>query len=317
MARFLTRRLLTMVAMLFVISAVTFLLFVVALPGGNPAALIAGRLANPAEVHLISIRYGFDKPVWVQYIKTMANIFNGSAYSYNQGFNVLDEIKQGLPATLSLALGAGIFWLLASIALGTLAAVRSGKYTDRVLTVLAMVGVSMPPFFLGSLIIYFIGYKAGILPINGYVSFTTSPWQWFKHLIGPWFTLSVLFVGFYSRVLRSSILDTMSEDYVRTARAKGLSERRVLVKHVLRLSLLPIISLWGLDIAQVIGGGAILTESVFSLHGVGQLAFTAVGNFDTVTLLEIVMLTALAVVLFSALIDIVYALLDPRIRLGG
>jgi peptide/nickel transport system permease protein len=315
MARFLTRRLITMVLMIFVISLVTFLLFIVALPGGNPAALIAGRLATPAEVHLISIKYGFDKPIWIQYIKTMGNVFNGSAYSYSQGFNVLSQIGRGLPATASLALGAGIFWLLASIALGTLAAVRSGKYTDRVLTVLSMVGVSMPPFLLGAVIIYYVGYKFNLLPLGGFVSIGSSPWQWFKHLIGPWFTLSVLFIGFYSRVLRSSILDTMSEDYVRTARAKGLSERRVLVKHVLRMSLLPIISLWGLDMAQVIGGGAILTETIFSLHGVGQLAAEAIGNFDTVTLLEIVMLTAFAVVMMSALIDVLYAVLDPRIRL--
>ena len=315
MARFITRRLITMVALLFVISLVTFLLFIVALPGGNPAAMIAGRLANPAEVHLISVRYGFDKPIWVQYVKTMGNIFTGQAYSYSQGFNVLQEIRNGLPATLSLALGAGFFWLLASIGLGTLAAVRSGKYTDRVLTVLAMVGVSLPPFYLGALLIYFVGYKAGIIPLQGFVGIS-HPWQWFRHLAAPWFTLSVLFIGFYSRVLRSSILDTMGEDYVRTARAKGLSERRVLVKHVLRLSLLPIISLWGLDLAQVIGGGAILTETVYNLHGVGQLAAQAISNFDTVTLLCVVMLTALAVVFFSALIDILYAVLDPRIRLG-
>jgi peptide/nickel transport system permease protein len=315
MARFATRRMITTVLLVIAISIVTFLLFIVALPGGNPAALIAGRLATPAEVHLISVRYGFDKPIWVQYVKTMANIFDGQAYSYSQGFNVLSQIGKGFPATLSLALGAGIFWLLASIALGTLAAVRSGKYTDRVLTVLAMVGVSMPPFLLGSVIIYYVGYEAGILPINGYVSLAQNPWQWFLHLLGPWFTLSVLLIGFYSRVLRGSILDTMSEDYVRTARSKGLSERRVLIKHVLRMSLLPIISLWGLDMAQVIGGGAILTETVFGLHGVGQLAATAIGNFDTVTLLSIVMLTALAVVVMSALIDILYAALDPRIRL--
>jgi peptide/nickel transport system permease protein len=315
MGRFLTRRLITMVLMIIAISIVTFVLFIVALPGGNPAALIAGRLATPAEVHLISVRYGFDKPIWVQYVKTMSNVFSGSAYSYSQGYNVLTQIGKGLPATASLAFGAGIFWLLSSIALGTLAAVRSGKYTDRVLTVLSMIGVSMPPFLLGAVIIYYIGYKANLLPLSGYVSFGTSPWQWFKHLIGPWFTLSVLFIGFYSRVLRSSILDTMSEDYVRTARAKGLSERRVLIKHVLRMSLLPIVSLWGLDMAQVIGGGAILTETIFSLHGVGQLAAMAIGNFDTVTLLCIVMLTAFCVVVMSALIDVLYAVLDPRIRL--
>ncbi len=316
MARFATRRVLTMILLLFVISAITFVLFVVALPGGNPASLIAGRLANPAEVKLISHRYGFDQPIYVQYIRTMGNIFGGTAYSYNQGFNVLDEIKAGLPITASLALGAGFIWLFVSIVFGTLAAIRAGRYTDRVLTVLSMIGVSMPPFFLGAVLIYYLGYLAGIIPISGYVPFTTSPWQWFTHLVAPWFTLSVLFIGFYSRVLRSTILDTINEDYIRTARAKGLSERKVLLRHILRNSLLPIISLWGLDLAQVIGGGAILTESVYGLHGVGYLAFTAVGNFDVVTLLSIVMLTAFAVVILGAIVDLLYAFLDPRIRLS-
>jgi peptide/nickel transport system permease protein len=315
MARFVVRRLLTMTLMIIAISMVTFFLFIVALPSGNPASLLAGRLATPAEIHLISVRYGFDKPLPIQYVKTMLNIFGGKAYSYTNGFNVLSEIRHGLPATLSLALGAGIFWLLASIALGTLAAVRSGKYTDRVLTVLSMIGVSMPPFLIGAFAIYFLGYKLGIIPLTGFVPFTTSFTQWWWHMVAPWVTLSILFIGFYSRVLRSTILDTMSEDYVRTARAKGLSERQVLVRHVLRTSLLPVISLWGLDLAQVIGGGAILTETVYNLHGVGQLAYQAIGDFDIITLMCIVMLTALAVVVMGALIDIFYAVLDPRIRL--
>ncbi len=314
MARFVTRRLLTMLFMLIAISIVTFLLFVVALPGGNPAAMIAGRLATPTEVHLISVRYGFDKPIYIQYLHTMANIFDGSAFSYQQGFNVLSQLGGDAPATLSLAIGAGILWLLSSIALGTLAAIRSGKYTDRVLTVLSMVGVSLPPFVLGNFLIFYVGYKLSLIPLGGYVSLS-HPASWLWHLLAPWFTLSVLFVGFYSRVLRGSILDAMGEDYVRTARAKGLSERKVLIKHVLRMSLLPIVSLWGLDIAQVIGGGAILTETVFDLHGIGWQAAQSIGNFDTVTLLTIVMITALAVVVIGALIDILYAVLDPRIRL--
>jgi peptide/nickel transport system permease protein len=316
MARFLVRKVFVMITLLFVISVITFLLFIVVLPGGNPAALIAGRLANPAEVHLISVKYGFDKPVYVQYLKTMSNIFTGQAYSYQSGFNVLDEIKAGFPCTLSLALGAGVIWLLTSIVAGTLAAVRAGRYADRMLTVLSMVGVSMPPFFLGAVIIYFIGYKANIVPIGSYVPLTQNPIQWLYHLLAPWFTLSVLFIGFYSRVLRSTILDTINEDFVRTARAKGISPRRVLVRHILRNSLLPIISLWGLDLAQVIGGGAILTESVYNLHGVGYLAYQAVGHEDTVTLLAIVLLTAIAVVVLGAIVDVLYAVLDPRIRLG-
>jgi peptide/nickel transport system permease protein len=314
MIRFVIRRVLAMIAVLIAISAITFLLFT-AIPNGSPANTLAGRLATPEEVHLIDLKYGFNQPIYVQYVKTMGNIFSGQAYSYSSGFNVLDEIKAGLPATLSLALGAGFIWLIASIIVGTLAAVRAGKYTDRVLTVLAMFGVSFPPFFLGAVLIYYLGYEAGIIPLGGYVPLHQNPWQWFTHMVAPWFTLSVLFIGFYSRVLRSTILDTINEDYVRTARAKGLSERQVLLRHVLRNSLIPIISLWGLDLAQVIGGGAILTETVFNLHGVGQLARDSIGRLDIITLMAIVMLTAFAVVLLSAIVDIIYAILDPRIRL--
>jgi peptide/nickel transport system permease protein len=314
MGRFIVRRLVLMVLVMFIVSVLTFVMLV-KIPGGDPAQRLAGRSATQAEVHQIDEKYGFTKPIYTQYANTMSNIFTGNAYSYTQGFNVLDEIKAGLPATLSLAIGAGIIWLVVSIAVGTLAAIKAGRYTDRVLTVLAMAGVSFPPFFLGAVFVYFLGYKLGWFPIGGYVKFTTSPWQWCYHLILPWITLSVLFIGFYSRVLRGTILDTVNEDYVRTARAKGLSDRQVMARHVLRNSLIPIISLWGLDLAQVIGGGAILTESVYSLHGVGQLAADSIGRLDIVPLLAIVLLTAFFVVLLSAVMDIVYAYLDPRIRL--
>jgi peptide/nickel transport system permease protein len=314
MARFVLRRVLSMLVVLILISILTFLLFA-AIPNGNPAFRLAGRTATEAEIQQIEVKYGFNKPIYIQYVRTMKNIFTGQAYSYTQGFNVLDEIRAGMPATLSLAFGAGILWLLASIVVGTLAAIKAGKYTDRVLTVLSMAGVSFPPFFLGAVLIYFFGYKWSIFPIGDYVPIT-HPGQWLLHLLMPWFTLSVLFVGFYSRVLRSTILDTVNEDYVRTARAKGLSERQVLLRHILRNSLIPIISLWGLDLAQVIGGGAILTESVYNLHGVGQLAADSIGRLDIVPIMCIVMLTAFAVVILAALIDILYAYLDPRIRLS-
>ncbi len=315
MGRFVVRRIIAMILVMFIVSVLTFVMLV-KIPGGDPAQRLAGRSATQAEVQQIDAKYGFNKPIYEQYANTMKNIFTGQAYSYTQGFNVLDEIKQGLPVTLSLALGAGIFWLLASILVGTLAAIKAGKFVDRLLTVLSMFGVSFPPFFLGAVLLYFLGYKAGIFPLGGYVKFTDSPWQWFVHLILPWFTLSVLFIGFYSRVLRSTILDTINEDYVRTAHAKGLSNRQVLIRHVLRNSLIPIISLWGLDMAQVIGGGAILTETVFSLHGVGQLAADSIGRLDIIPLLSIVLLTAFFVVLLNGLIDILYAYLDPRIRLS-
>ncbi len=314
MTRFAVRRVLSMIGVLFLISVLTFLL-IDAIPNGDPALRLAGRLATAAEIHQIRVKYGFDKPIYIQYVKTMADIFSGQAYSYTQGFNIVDEVRAGLPATLSLAFGAGFIWLLASIVVGTLAAIKAGRYTDRILTVLAMVGVSFPPFFLGAVLIYFLGYKANIFPLGNYVPLTQNPLRWLTHLILPWVTLSVLFIGFYSRVLRGTILDTINEDYVRTAHAKGLSDRQVLIRHILRNSLIPIVSLWGLDMAQVIGGGAILTESIYNLHGVGQLARDSIGRLDLNAILVIVLLTAFAVVIMGALLDIVYAYLDPRIRL--
>ena len=233
MTRFAVRRLIAMVGVMFAISLITFLLFE-AIPNGDPALRLAGRSATQLEIHQIDVKYGFNKPIYVQYVNTMKNIFTGQAYSYTQGFNVLDEIKAGLPATLSLALGAGVIWLLVSILVGTLAAIRAGRYTDRVLTVLSMLGVSFPPFFLGAVLIYYLGYEANIIPLGGYVPLTQNPIQWLTHMVAPWFTLSVLFIGFYSRVLRSTILDTINEDFVRTARAKGMSERSVLMRHILR-----------------------------------------------------------------------------------
>jgi peptide/nickel transport system permease protein len=316
MVRFVVRRLLSMVGVLLAISILTFLIFQ-AIPNGDPATRIGGRLATQEQIAQIRHQYGFDKPLYVQYVKTMDQIFSGTAYSYSQGINVDDEIRRGLPTTLSLGLGAGVIWLLLSIVVGTLAAVKAGRYTDRILTVLSMTGVSFPPFFLGAVLIYYLGYKANIFPLGGYVPFTKNPIQWLTHLILPWFTLSVLFIGFYSRVLRSTILDNANEDYVRTARAKGLSERQVLIRHILRNSLIPIISLWGLDLAQVIGGGAILTESVYNLHGVGQFAADSIGRLDIVAILVVTMLTAFAVVVLAAIVDLIYAVLDPRIRLSS
>ena len=313
MARFVVRRLFAMAIVLVVISILTFGLFLLS---GDPAERLAGRNATQAQVDQLRHEYGFDRSFPIQYADTMKNIFTGRSYSITQGFNVLDEIRAGLPATLSLALGAGFIWLFLSIVVGTIAALKAGKYTDRLLTVLSMLGVSFPPFFLGAVLLYYLGYKANLFPLGDYVKLTDNPWQWFRHLVLPWFTLSVLFIGFYSRVLRSTILDTINEDYVRTARAKGMSERQVLMRHILRNSLIPIISLWGLDMAQVIGGGAILTESVYNLHGVGQLAADSIGRLDIIVILNVVMLTALAVVILAALIDILYAFLDPRIRLS-
>jgi peptide/nickel transport system permease protein len=245
----------------------------------------------------------------------MEKILDGSITSYTQRLNVEDQIRQDLPVTLSLALGAGVIWLFLGIVFGLLSAITAGRTLDRFLTVLSLVGVSTPVFFLGAVMLYFLGYKWNLFPLGGYVKLTDDPWGWFTHLLMPWFALSVLFIGVYSRVLRSTILDTVNEDFVRTARAKGISERQVMIRHVLRNSMIPIISLWGLDFAAVIGGGALLTESVFSLNGVGQYAAESIGRLDIPPVLVIVMLGAAAVVVIGAIVDVIYAALDPRIRL--
>jgi len=314
MGRFVLSRLISVVVVLVAISILTFLIFQV-IPNGDPALRLAGRLATPQQVQDVRQQWGFDKPIYVQYTKTMDRVLTGKVISYTQQLNVLDEIKRGLPVTISLAVGAGIIWLSLGILFGLLSAMSAGRFLDRALTVLSLIGVSTPVFFLGALMLYYLGYKLALFPLGGYVKFADSPWGWFTHLLMPWFALSVLFIGVYSRVLRSTVLDTMHEDYVRAARAKGISERRVMIRHVLRNSLIPIITLFGLDFAAVIGGGAILTESVFNLHGVGQYAAESIGRLDVPPILVITMLGAGAVVVLSAVVDIVIAILDPRIRL--
>jgi peptide/nickel transport system permease protein len=315
MGRFIVRRLFSMVVVLIAISILTFLIFQT-IPNGAPEDRLAGRLATPENREAVRKTWGFDKPIYVQYAKTMKLIFTGEVISYTQQVNVVDQIKLDLPATLSLAIGAGLIWLFLGIVVGVISAVTAGRFTDRFVTVLALIGVSTPVFFIGALLLYFLAYKAQIFPTGDYVGLTDNPLQWLTHLLLPWAALSVLFIGVYSRVLRSTMLDTMHEDFVRTARAKGLSERQVLRRHVLRNSLIPIVSLWGLDFAAVIGGGAILTESVFNLHGVGQYAATSVQALDVPPVLVITMFGAFFVVFLSAVIDIIYAVLDPRIRLS-
>lgn len=316
MARFILQRIAQMVVVLFFISVFTFLIFQV-IPNGNPALRLAGQAATPQTIAAIERQWGFDKPVYVQYADTMQKVLTGSVISYSQQINVLGQIKRGLPATISLAGGAAVIWLLAGIVLGTLSALRAGRFADRALAVLALVGISMPSFVIATVALYLLAYKVHVFPLSGYVSLTQDPWQWFLHLVLPWFSLSVVFVGFYSRVLRSNMLDTLEEDYVRTAKAKGLSRRRIIVGHVLRTSLIPLISLWGLDFAGVIGGGAILVEVVFNLNGVGQYAAESIQTLDVPPILVIVMYGAFLVVVLSAIIDILYVVLDPRVRLNA
>jgi peptide/nickel transport system permease protein len=313
---FTIRRLISMLLVLFAVSVITFLVFEV-IPNGDPAARMAGRQATPAEVAAIRDEWGFDDPVYVQYATAMRKLFTGDAISYSTQTNVDDEIWRGLPRTLSLALGAALLWMAFGVALGLLGAMRAGRVSDRLLTVLALVGISMPVFWLGALANHYLGFELGLFPNGGYVGLTDDPLEWLHHLLLPWIVLSLLFIGFYSRVVRATTLETMNEDYVRTARAKGLSERQVLLRHVLRSAMIPVISLWGLDFAVIVGGGAILTETVFDLQGVGQYAAGAIGQLDQPPVMAVTMFGAFFVVICNAAVDIVQAALDPRVRLSS
>jgi peptide/nickel transport system permease protein len=315
MLRFVVRRLAGMVAVLFAISVLVFLLFNV-VPATNPAQRIAGKNATPELVKHVEEDLGFDEPLPQRYLTQMKKIFTGELTTYEPVENVDEKILEGIPATFSLCFGAAAIWLAFGILFGYLSAVRAGRFTDRALTVLALAGISMPVFWLASIFLYYLTFKTELFPASGYEPLLEDPVQWAYHLVLPWMTLAVLFIGFYSRVLRSSMLDVMNEDYVRTAKAKGLSERRVMVRHVLRNSLIPIVTLFGLDFGAVLGGGAIITEYVFNIEGVGLYAAEAIAKQDFPSIMAITIFGAFFIVFFNALVDIAYAYLDPRIRLG-
>jgi peptide/nickel transport system permease protein len=314
MGRFLVRRLIGTVLVLFAVSVLTFLIFNV-VPNSDPAQRMAGKNATPQLIASITEEWGFDDPLPQQYVTMMKKVFSGDLISYEGREPVDERIVEGIPATFSLCIGAAVIWVFFGVLFGYLSAVRAGGWLDRVLTIVAVVGISMPVFWLAAILLNYLAYKTGIFPSQGYVELTENPLDWAYHLILPWITLAVLYLGFYSRVLRSSMLDVMNEDYVRTARAKGLSERQVMSRHVMRNSLIPIVTLFGLDFGALLGG-AILIESLFGLNGVGQYAFEALSNFDLPPIMAITLFGAFFVVLFNSLVDVAYAYLDPRIRLG-
>ena len=313
MGAFLIRRLIGMVLVLIAVTFLVFVIFIV-VPGGDPAVRMAGKNANDQNIANIRETWGFNDPFYNQYVNMIKKTFSGDLISYTNQTNVLDQIVQGAPATFSLAIGAAIIWLFFGVLAGVISAVTAGRLSDRVITILALIGISMPVFWLGYVARYVFAQQNSILPDSGYVPLTQNPAQWFYHLILPWTVLAVLFIGFYGRVLRGNILDAINDDYVRTARAKGLAPRRVLVKHVLRNSMIPIVTLFGLDFAGVLGGGAILTETVFDLHGVGQYVKQSINNFDLPPIMGVTLFGAFFIVFFSVLVDLFYAYLDPRIR---
>ena len=315
MTRFIARRLVGMIAVLFAVSVIVFVVFMV-VPKQNPAQTLAGKNATPLLVKSIEEEWGFDESLPVQYGTMMKKVFTGELTSYKPRLPVSDRIVEGIPATFSLTIGAAIIWLFFGLLLGYLSAVRAGGWLDRILTGASIAGISIPVFLLAPVLIYYFTTKFEIFPNGQYVAFSEDPVEWLKHLILPWVTLAVLSIGFYSRVLRSNMLDVMNEDYVRTARAKGLSERQVMTRHVLRNSLIPVITLFGLDFGATIAGTAIITEVIFSIDGIGNYAAEAVAKFELPPIMGVALYGAFFVVLMNTIVDIVYAYLDPRVRLG-
>jgi peptide/nickel transport system permease protein len=320
---FVARRLLGLLAVLFSISVLTFLIFF-ATPGVDPSRQLAGRNPTPETVAAIKHEFGLDRPLPVRYALMMKRLFiSRDLVSYgNQALEVVPAITSATPVTFSLVFGAAVIWIVFSILIGVLSVVFKGTVIDPLLMILALIGISMPVFWLGEVANLITQHRShgwqtfffGWVPPLGYTPLTANPWQWFLHLIIPWITLSVLYIGFYARVLRANLLEVQNEDYVRTARAKGLSPRRVLLKHMLRTSLITFVSLFGLDFGVLVGGGALLTEVVFGLPGVGRLTYNSLVALDLPTIMATVVYGAFFITIMSALVDILYARLDPRIR---
>ena len=321
MVTFAVRRLAWAVLVLFVISVITFFIFFKT-PGIDPARALAGRNPNAQTLAEIRAQFGLNRPLPVQYLLMMKQLFvTRSLVSYsNQGLLVVPELAAAAPATLSLVFGAAVIWVVVAIVMGVAAALLRGTWLDPVLMILALIGISAPVFWVGTLANYITqgalhnSFLFRWVPPLGYTPFTQSPSQWFLGLLIPWITLSILYIGLYARVLRGSLLEVQNEDFVRTARAKGLRESRVVVRHTLRNSMITFVSLFGLDFGALVAGGALLTEVVFSIHGIGYLTWQAFQSLDLPTIMATVVFGAFFIVLANALVDVAYAWLDPRVR---
>jgi peptide/nickel transport system permease protein len=321
MFAFIVRRIIGLVVVLFAITVLVFLIFF-ATPGIDPSARLAGRNPSPATVAAVKHEFGLDRPLPVRYALMMKRLFiSRDLVSYgNQALEVVPAIWAAAPVTFSLVIGAAVLWFVMSILLGLIAVTFKGTVVDPIIMILALIGISMPVFWLGEVVNLITQdrlhdtFLFSWVPPLGYTPLTEDPWQWFLHLVFPWITLSILYIGFYARVLRADLLENESEDYVRTARAKGLSPKRVLLRHMLRNSLITFVSLAGLDLGVLIGGGALLTEVVFGLPGVGRLTYNALLSLDLPVIMATVIYGAFFITIASAIVDIVYARLDPRIR---
>lgn len=324
-ARFVLTRIGGILLVLLLVTLVTFVLFYV-LPT-DPAQLSCGKPCTPEHLQQAREVMGYDAPVWQQYLTFLTGIFTGRTYgsgaaaihceapclgwSFDAQRPVSSLIAQTLPITASIAVGAAVLWFVVGVSAGVVAALRRGTAVDRTVMTVAIVGVSTPAYLVGLLAILLLGFKLNIVPVGGYVPFTTDPAQWAFHLITPWCVLAFISSAAYARITRGQMLDVLGEDYIRTARAKGLTEPRVIGRHALRNALIPVVTLFGLDLGALLGG-AVITERVFSMYGMGALLIDAVGHTNLPVVTGITVVAAAFIVIANFAVDLTYKALDPR-----
>ena len=327
MTGYIVRRLISMVLMLLLLTLVVFLLFSV-LPT-DPARLTCGKACTPEVIAANRHNLGLDLPLWQQYWTFLKGLFVGRTYgsgtqtyqcdapclgySFKRGEEVSSLIKAGFPATFWLALGAFIMWITVGVSVGIYAALRRGKWQDKTVMGISLIGYSLPSFFIGLVLLYFIILKWELLPYPSYVSPFENPVAFFQTMLLPWIVLAILYAAFYMRLTRNQMLDTLGEDYIRTARAKGLSERRVDDRHIMRNAWLPVATVIGLQVGGLLAG-AVLTETVFSWNGVGSWVVSAIQNHDYIVVQSLILIFATIFLVVNLIVDISYAFLNPRIR---
>jgi peptide/nickel transport system permease protein len=318
MGRYIIRRLLWVIVLLFLVSALTFVIFYV-FPSSDPAALRAGRSASPSVVAEIRKNLGLSDPIYLQYYHYMKGVVLhfDLGYSYQNSQDVKSQILDRLPATISLTIGAVVIWVLVGVTIGIISATRPRSVVDRVSMGGALLAISAPVYWLGLVMLYLFAKDIGQFPLfdgaGSYVPFTDNPAKWFGSLLLPWIVLAAAFAAFYARLLRANLIETMGEDYIRTARAKGLPERTVVLRHGVRSAITPVVTALGLDIGILLGG-AILTESVFNVPGIGRLAYDAIVHSDLPVIQGTVLFGAFFIVIANLVVDVMYAFLDPRVR---
>jgi peptide/nickel transport system permease protein len=321
MFRYLVRRILWAVVLFVAVTMVSFVIFFIV--PVEPARLIAGPQAPPDAVERAKKAYHLDDPVWKQYLRFMKTlVIDGSlGKSLATRQEVNDVVRAAAPVTISLVIGGAILWMLVAVPIGILSALKPRSLLDRAAMVFVLVGISAHPVWIGLILSYFVGYKLQLTPLGGYCDLINpstdcgGPIDWFHSMILPWITFMLLFSALYVRMIRANVLETLNEDYVRTARAKGAPESQVMRSHVLRNALLPVVTMLGMDIGLALGG-AIFTETVFGLPGLGKVAVEALTGFDLPIVMGITVFATLAIIVFNLAVDLLYAVIDPRIRLS-